>query len=69
MFGIDAMRDGLEFYTTLRGKHVVWERLIDELALAGDETVVDIGCGRGAVLLLAAARRAARQGDRHRHLV
>ncbi len=32
------------------------ERLIDSLALHGDEMVVDIGCGRG-LLLIAAARR------------
>lgn len=41
---------------TLRGKFRVWDEELDRLALRGDETVVDLGCGRGAVLLAAAAR-------------
>lgn len=41
---------------TLVGKFVVWERLLDELRLCGDERVLDLGCGRGAVLLAAARR-------------
>jgi SAM-dependent methyltransferase len=46
----------LSFYlhTTLRGKFVVWAELIDQLNLRGDERILDLGCGRGAVLLLAA---------------
>jgi arsenite methyltransferase len=55
-FAFDVVCGGSYLYTTRRGKHVVWDRLIGELALGGDETVVDVGCGRGAVLLLAAAR-------------
>lgn len=47
---------GLYLHTSLRGKFAVWERLLDDLALAGAETVVDLGCGRGAVLLAAARR-------------
>jgi arsenite methyltransferase len=43
-------------YTTRRGKFEVWAELLDELDLRGDEHVLDIGCGRGAVLLLAAGR-------------
>lgn len=43
-------------YTTLRGKFVVWVALLDELEITGDERILDIGCGRGAVLLLAAQR-------------
>ena len=42
------------FYTTLRGKFVVWADLLDRLGLRGDERILDLGCGRGAVLLLAA---------------
>jgi ubiquinone/menaquinone biosynthesis C-methylase UbiE len=41
-------------HTTLRGKFVVWAKLISQLALHGDERVLDMGCGRGAVLLMAA---------------
>jgi len=47
---------GLFLHTTLRGKFVVWEGLLDELHLAGGEEIVDLGCGRGAVLLAAAKR-------------
>jgi ubiquinone/menaquinone biosynthesis C-methylase UbiE len=41
-------------YTSRRGKFVVWAGLLDQLQLQGDEQVLDLGCGRGAVLLLAA---------------
>jgi SAM-dependent methyltransferase len=37
-----------------RGKFEVWARLLTGLALRGDERVLDLGCGRGAVLLAAA---------------
>jgi arsenite methyltransferase len=40
--------------TTLCGKFTVWSRLLDRLGLRGDERVLDLGCGRGAVLLAAA---------------
>jgi SAM-dependent methyltransferase len=43
-------------YTTLRGKFLVWAELLDKLGLRGDERILDLGCGRGAVLLLAAQR-------------
>jgi SAM-dependent methyltransferase len=43
-------------YTSLRGKFVAWDELLDRLKLRGDERVLDLGCGRGAVLLLAAQR-------------
>jgi ubiquinone/menaquinone biosynthesis C-methylase UbiE len=41
-------------YTTFRGKFVVWAGLLDSLRLRGDERILDLGCGRGAVLLMAA---------------
>ena len=43
-------------WTTRRGKFVVWNELLDGLALGGNERLLDVGCGRGAVLLLAAQR-------------
>jgi arsenite methyltransferase len=38
------------FYTTRRGKFIEWERILDRTQLRGDELVLDMGCGRGAVL-------------------
>lgn len=43
-------------WTTRRGKFLVWEELLDALELRGDERLLDVGCGRGAVLTLAAER-------------
>jgi arsenite methyltransferase len=47
---------GLYLHTTLRGKFVVWAELLDQFQLRGDERILDMGCGRGAVLLMAARR-------------
>src|SRR5438552_12169027 len=44
------------FYTTRHGKFVEWERILDGLKLRGDEAVLDMGCGRGAVLIAVARR-------------
>jgi arsenite methyltransferase len=46
----------LYIYATKAGKFHVWQRILDELVLQGDETVLDMGCGRGAVLLATAKR-------------
>jgi arsenite methyltransferase len=43
-------------YTTRRGKFLEWERILDPLHLRGDEVVLDMGCGRGAVLTAVARR-------------
>lgn len=43
-------------HTTRIGKFRVWAELLDRLALKGDERLLDVGCGRGAVLLMAAKR-------------
>jgi arsenite methyltransferase len=53
--GLAALTAG-GLYSTRRGKFEVWTEILDELGLRGDEHVLDIGCGRGAVLLLAAER-------------
>jgi arsenite methyltransferase len=45
---------GFYLHATLRGKFVVWAELLDRLNLRGDERILDLGCGRGAVLLMAA---------------
>jgi arsenite methyltransferase len=47
---------GIYIYTTRSGKFAVWSELLDRLKLKGDERLLDIGCGRGAVLLMAAQR-------------
>jgi arsenite methyltransferase len=44
----------LFIHTTRVGKFEVWAQILDDLALRGDETLLDLGCGRGAVLLAAA---------------
>ncbi|MGN9837338.1 class I SAM-dependent methyltransferase [Nonomuraea sp. H19] len=41
-------------YTTRRGKFAVWAEELRRLD--GDERLLDLGCGRGAVLLMAATR-------------
>jgi SAM-dependent methyltransferase len=52
-FGLSAAS---YLYTTRRGKLAVWGELLDGAGLRGDEKLLDVGCGRGAVLLLAARR-------------
>ncbi|MEK6443854.1 class I SAM-dependent methyltransferase [Pseudonocardia sp. T1-2H] len=47
---------GFFLHSTVRGKHRVWEREVDRLNLDGPERLLDLGCGRGAVLIIAARR-------------
>jgi len=47
---------------TLRGKFLVWAKLLDRLELGGEERILDLGCGRGAVLLMAAQHMTATAG-------
>ncbi len=55
--GLFTLLSGLSFvYTTRRGKLAVWTELLAALPFDGDETIVDLGCGRGAVLVRAARR-------------
>ena len=51
-----AASTALFIYATKAGKFEVWNRILDDLHLKGDETVLDMGCGRGAVLLATAKR-------------
>ena len=44
------------FYTTRRGKFRVWASILDALDLSGNERVLDMGCGRGAILTGVARR-------------
>lgn len=44
------------FYTTRRGKFLEWECILDRIHLSGDEMVLDMGCGRGAVMTAVARR-------------
>lgn len=43
-------------HTTLRGKFRIWDAELDRLGLNGNEQVLDLGCGRGMVLLKVAKR-------------
>jgi len=47
---------GVYLHTTLRGKLHIWERELDRIGLQGNEQLLDLGCGRGAVLIAAARR-------------
>jgi SAM-dependent methyltransferase len=44
------------WYATRHGKFQEWERILDGLSLRGDESALDMGCGRGAVLTAVARR-------------
>jgi SAM-dependent methyltransferase len=44
----------LYLHTTRRGKFAIWADLLEGLPLRGDERVLDLGCGRGAVLAMVA---------------
>src|SRR5262249_54662338 len=53
-FLFDLAIPGLYLHPALRGQLIVWAALLDKLDLRGDERILDLGCGRGAVLLMAA---------------
>ena len=44
------------FYTTRHGKFQGWDEVFDDVHLRGDERVLDMGCGRGAILTAVARR-------------
>jgi SAM-dependent methyltransferase len=52
--GASLASTGLYLYCTRRGKFVVWARILASLGLRGDERALDMGCGRGAVLVMVA---------------
>jgi len=55
--GLWLLLNAITFVRTTRvGKFAVWRELLEELHLTGDEALLDIGCGRGAVLLMAAKK-------------
>jgi arsenite methyltransferase len=57
VYGVFFLANAASFlYATRRGKFLVWEEILDQLHLAGGERVLDMGCGRGAVLTAAARR-------------
>ena len=57
LYGAFFLTNAFSFlYTTRRGKFQVWDEVLDELQLRGDERVLDLGCGRGAVLTAVARR-------------
>jgi arsenite methyltransferase len=47
---------GWMLYSSAAGKHHLWRRTLDGLGLRGDERVLEVGPGRGAVLVTAARR-------------
>ena len=56
-YAVFFLANGSSFlYTTRRGKFQVWNEILDNLHLRGDERVLDMGCGRGAVLTAVAKR-------------
>jgi arsenite methyltransferase len=54
--GLLLVFTALYVHASKRGKFRVWARLLDELELTGAEKVLDLGCGRGAVLFQLAQR-------------
>jgi SAM-dependent methyltransferase len=57
LYGAFFLANAASFlYTTRRGKFQEWDRILDRLALNGAERVLDMGCGRGAVLTAVARR-------------
>jgi arsenite methyltransferase len=53
---LPRLRRVVPVHTTRSGKFRVWSDVLDVVGLRGDERVLDMGCGRGAVLLAAAQR-------------
>lgn len=56
MYGILMLLSSASYiYTTRAGKFQCWAEILFQLGLHGDDQVLDMGCGRGAVLLMVAS--------------
>jgi ubiquinone/menaquinone biosynthesis C-methylase UbiE len=53
---VDLTIVGIYLYATRIGKHRAWAEVLDSIAWQGDERGLDLGCGRGAVLIALARR-------------
>jgi arsenite methyltransferase len=59
LFVVGWATAALMIHSSVRGKRLVRDRVLDALALSGDEDLVDLGTGRG-LMLLGAVRRTPR---------
>jgi arsenite methyltransferase len=47
---------GVYLHSSMRGKFQIWNALLDDLDLAKHARILDLGCGHGTVLIMAAKR-------------
>jgi arsenite methyltransferase len=53
LYGIFMLAAGIIYiHTSLRGKFLIWKSIINQLHFNGNEKVLDLGCGHGAVLIM-----------------
>src|SRR5947209_2828360 len=56
IYGIFMLLSSASYvYTTRVGKFQSWAAILSQLGLHGNEQVLDMGCGRGAILLMVAS--------------
>ncbi len=53
---LNLLGAALYWYASLRGKFVIWDRRLRGASLRPGEEALDLGCGRGAVSIMIAAR-------------